>query len=110
MPVRVRTQKERRDHFIAGWRERAGLSQYQLAALIGTSPANLSRVETKKQPYTQDILEAIASVLKVSPAALIGQDPEDPAGIWDVWSKASEAQRQQIADVARTLTKTAAVA
>jgi transcriptional regulator with XRE-family HTH domain len=110
MAVRVRTQKQRRPHYIAAWRERANLTQYQLAELIGTNPGNLSRVETGKQPYTQDMLEAIAAVLKISPAALIAQDPKDPTGMWELWGKATRDQRQQIADLARVVTKTGAAA
>lgn len=110
MAVRVRTQKRRRQHYIAAWRERANLTQYQLAELIGTNPGNLSRVETGKQPYTQDMLESVAAVLKVAPAALIAQDPNDPTGIWEIWGKATQDQRAQIADLARVVTKAAAVA
>jgi transcriptional regulator with XRE-family HTH domain len=110
MAVRVRTQKRRRPHYIAAWRKRAKLTQYQLAELVGTNPGNLSRVETGRQPYTQDLLEAVAAVLKIAPAALIAQDPHDPTGIWEIWDKASRTQREQIADLARVVTKGTAVA
>lgn len=70
------------------------------------SAANLSRVETGQQPYTQQLLEAVAEELSTDPASLLMRDPLKPEAIWSLWDKAKPAQRVQIEEIARTLLKT----
>jgi len=72
---RVGNPKHRRPHFVRAWREYRGLTGQQLADLLGTTKANISRIENLKQGYTQDFLEACAKVLRTTPAALIASDP-----------------------------------
>lgn len=54
-----------------------------LAEAVGTTKANLSRIETGKQGYTQDGLEAIADALGTHTATLLTRGPvdEDQAAI-----------------------------
>jgi len=70
------------------------------------SAAQLSRIETGRQPYTQDLLEACAGALRTDPASLLMRDPSDPEAIWSVWDQAKPGERRQIVEVARTLIKT----
>jgi transcriptional regulator with XRE-family HTH domain len=81
MPVRTKPAGERGAHFIKAWRKAKGLTQAQVADLVGTSTANISRIESGDQAYTQDMLEGIARALEVSPASLIASGPDggDPA-------------------------------
>jgi transcriptional regulator with XRE-family HTH domain len=72
---RVGNPKNRRPHFVRAWREHRGLTGQQLADLLGTTKANISRIENLRQGYTQDFLEACAKVLRTTPAALIASDP-----------------------------------
>lgn len=46
------------------------------------SPGQLSRIESGKQPYTQDFLEAAASVLSCEPSDLIVRDPNIADAPW----------------------------
>lgn len=64
---------------IREWRKFRGLTQEQLASAVGVSAANLSRIETGKQGYTQAVLEAIATTLRCEPADLLtARDPGEP--------------------------------
>lgn len=53
MPRRIANGRKKLPHFIRQWRKHRGLSQEKLAERLGMSAANLSRVESGKQPYTQ---------------------------------------------------------
>lgn len=102
----VRFQKpggERRRHFIREWRAHRGLTMDRLADRLDISKATLSRIESGKQPYTQDTLEALADALSCEPADLIMRDPTASGAIWSLWEKATVAQRQQIESVVRAL-------
>lgn len=50
---------------------RAHLSQTDLAAAIGVSPATMSRKLTGQHPFNTDELERIAAHLRVSPSSLL---------------------------------------
>lgn len=106
----VRFQKpgsERRRHFIKEWRAHRGLTMERLADRLDISKATLSRIESGKQPYTQDTLEALADALSCEPADLIMRNPTAPGAIWSLWEKATVAQRQQIESVVRALVEAA---
>lgn len=59
------------------------------------SKASLSRIETGKQPYTQNVLEQIAGALRCEPADLIMRNPLDPEVPWSIWDALKPAQRKQ---------------
>src|SRR5262245_37560356 len=96
MPQRVGNPKKRRKTYFKEWRLYRGLTQQRLADRMNTTKANISRIESGKQAYTQDYLEACADALNIDPASLIMRDPSDPAAIWSLWEQAKPAQRQQI--------------
>jgi len=62
-------------HFIRQWRDARGLTQEQLADLIGASVSIISRLESGKLGYTQAAIEAIGGALKVSVISLLSADP-----------------------------------
>jgi transcriptional regulator with XRE-family HTH domain len=95
-------------HFIKEWRVYRGLTQEQLADRIGVSKATLSRLESAKQPYTQDVLEALADAMNCEPADLIMRDPSREGAIWSIWENATPEQRVQIESVVRALVGKAA--
>jgi transcriptional regulator with XRE-family HTH domain len=97
----------RRRHFIKEWRAHRGLTMDRLADRLDISKATLSRLESGRQPYTQDTLEALAEALSCEPADLIMRDPTAPGAIWSIWDKANPAQRQQIEAIARALVEAA---
>ncbi|MCS3692033.1 transcriptional regulator with XRE-family HTH domain [Bradyrhizobium elkanii] len=108
MPKRIAFQPKRvrRRTFFKEWRTFRGLSQEQLAGRLETSVASISRIENGTQPYTQDVLEALADALMTDPASLLMRNPEDPEAIWSLWERAKPGERQMIVDIAKTVTKT----
>lgn len=73
--------------------------------MVGTSVANISRIEKLDQPYTQDLLELIAEALMVDPASLIMRDPSQGQGMWSLWDHATPAQRAQLEAMAEIIMK-----
>ncbi len=82
MSNRFQKPSRRNRHFLSAWRRYRALSQEQLAERVGLSKASVSRIESGKTPYTQDVLETIAIVLDTDPASLLAQDPIDEDGVW----------------------------
>lgn len=83
------------------------MTQEELGEAIGTSGATISRIESGKQPYTQDVLEALAAALDCKPADLLERHPSDPlVEIVSIASQAQPAQKIQILEVAKTLLRT----
>lgn len=103
---RVGNPKRRRRTFIQAWRKFRGLTQEQLADRLSTTKANISRVESGTQGYTQDFLEACAEALGTDVASLLMRDPSHPDAIWSIWDKAKPGEKQMIVDIARTVLKT----
>jgi transcriptional regulator with XRE-family HTH domain len=98
MPPRIAFPKKRsrRRTFFKEWRLHRGLSQEQLADRLETSVASISRIEKGTQPYTQDVLEALAEALNTDPASLLMRNPADPEAIWSLWDNAKPGERQMI--------------
>jgi transcriptional regulator with XRE-family HTH domain len=99
--------RPRRLTFIKAWREHRHLSQEQLASRLDMSAAQLSRIETGKQPYTQDFLEACAAALQTDVPSLLMRSPSDSEAIWSIWDQAKEGEREMIVDLAKTVLKRA---
>lgn len=108
MPKRIAFQKKRarRRTFFKEWRLHRGLSQEQLAERLETSVASISRIESGAQPYTQDVLEALAEALNTDPASLIMRNPDEPEAMWSIWDQAKKGERQLIEELARSVVKT----
>lgn len=98
--------QQRRRTFFKEWREFRDLSQERLADRLETSVASVSRIESGKQPYTQDYLEALANALQTDPASLLMRNPLDDEAIWSIWDNAEPGERRMIVDIAKTITKT----
>lgn len=108
MPKRIALQKprQRRRTFFREWREYRGLTQEQLAGRLETSVASISRIEKGMQPYTQDVLEALAEALGTDPASLIMRNPQEPEAMWSIWDQAKSGERQLIEELARSVVRT----
>ena len=77
-------------HKLREWREFRDLTLEHVAAAIGPSlggftHASLSRIENRKQPYSQPILEALARVYGTDVASLLSRSPGDPGAVWSSW-------------------------
>lgn len=107
MPRKARPHPKpaRRPTYIRAWRKMRGLTLAQLADQLATlhdveiSEGQLSRIENGKSPYAQDLLEAIADVLRTEPASLIMRDPSRQE-FWSIYDTLSPVQRQQVVEYA----------
>lgn len=98
--------KQFRRTFIRPWRKHRGLTLEQLAAALDDmAPSNLSMLERGQRGYTQDTLERIAEALATDVASLLTRSPADDEEIWAIWERARPRQRQQIVDIAKTITR-----
>lgn len=106
----------RKRTYIRAWREAGGMDRrpggYSLDDMVGRldelgvkiTGASLSRIERGIQPYSQDILEAIADALGVTAADLIENDPTKPeAEIIDLTRHMDEREKRQAAAVLRAM-------
>jgi transcriptional regulator with XRE-family HTH domain len=105
--VRVLPKIHRRPTFIRQWRKSKNLTLETVADRIGVSHATLSRIERGKQDYNQTLLELLAEEFGTDPVSLLIRNPTDPEGIWSVWDQAKPGLRRQLAEIGRTLLKTA---
>jgi transcriptional regulator with XRE-family HTH domain len=99
----------RKRTYIRAWRENRG---YTLDDMIGRlealgtkiTGASLSRIERGIQPYSQDIIEAIAEALNLAVADLIENDPTVPeAEIIDLVRHLDERQKRQAESVLKAM-------
>lgn len=103
-------------HFIRQWREYRGYSLRKLAAMMEiepgvqlTSHSNIGRIETFQQPYSQDILEALAVALRCEVVSLLTVNPLVEGEVVDMTALlkgAPELVRQQAVAAARAVLQT----
>lgn len=114
MPRKARSSPKPTRHqtHIKAWRKHRGLTLEKLTERllveeeIEISDGQLSRIERGKQPYSQDLLEALARVLRCDPADLIVRDPTQPEAIWSIWEQLSGQERTQAVELLKVLKKT----
>lgn len=99
--------------FIREWRVYRGLSLRRLADRLemsgpndSISHASLGRIETGDQPYSQPILEALASALNCSVTDLLSVDPTKEGEVVDLMRMINDKNRDQAIRVLRALTGT----
>jgi transcriptional regulator with XRE-family HTH domain len=105
------SKRELGKHFIREWRKYRGLSLRRLAERMETEPgelltshANIQRIEKYEQPYTQEILEALAEALEVSPTDLLSVDPSKNGEVVDLLRLINDKNRAQALRVLKALT------
>ena len=103
--------RNRKPHYIREWRKKRDFSLRRLADRLEKEPggdqlisyASLGRIETFKQPYSQEILEALAVALNVSKAALLEMDPTKDGEVVDLVRRLDERRRVQALEYLRFL-------
>lgn len=113
--ARPNPKPRRRPTFIRSWRKLRGLTLLQLSDRLETlhsiqiSDGQLSRIERGESPYGQDLLEAIADVLRCDVPDLLVRDPSRSDGIWSVWDTVRQMtpqQTTQLVEMAKVLKRT----
>lgn len=65
------------DNFLRAWREKADLTQEQLAEKVGTTGAVVSLLESGKRPLSDKWLRKFAPVLGTTAGMLLDHHPDD---------------------------------
>lgn len=110
------TEQLYRKTYIKEWRERRGLSLRRLADRLEQTPggdllvshSSIGRIEKGQQPYSQPILEAIASALGVTASMLLEMNPEKDGDVIDITLRLNKAPlelRKQAIDIIEALLK-----
>jgi transcriptional regulator with XRE-family HTH domain len=84
---------------IRAWRKFRGLTQEQLAEMIGYDRTVVSKIERGSVQYTQGFLEKAAEILQCTPGELISRDPTASAQVLDIWHHILERDRSRALDV-----------
>lgn len=74
----MREDKNGGPNFVRAWRQRAGLTQSQLAERIGTSHNQIQHLESGGRALTARWLRRLAGPLGTTPGMLLDTDPADP--------------------------------
>lgn len=90
-------------HFLREWRNHRGKTLEAVAELLHMSHSQLSRIERGKQPYNQELLEALADLYMCEIVDLLIRDPSDPVGLWSIHDQLNPIQRQVLAEFAEVL-------
>jgi len=110
-PDRQAKAQRRAKTFIRAWRKHRDMNLEQaverLELEVGYpySLAQLSRVERGETGYSQDLLEALATIYRCEPADLIMRDPAASEAIWSIWDQLQPVQRLQLVEIGQTLKK-----
>lgn len=110
--ARPHPKPKRRPTFIKAWRKKRDLTLAKLSERLEVeesyevSEGQLSRIERGEQPYTQDLLEAIARIISCEPQDLIMRDPNNP--LWSILDsiQPTEQEQRQAAAFIQTLRRT----
>ncbi|MDC0325649.1 helix-turn-helix transcriptional regulator [bacterium] len=73
--------REKREHTIAVMRREVGLTQPDLAKLIGVNRVTISRIEIGRDPLSKAMADRISVQTGISPDWLFGEDLENPKTI-----------------------------
>lgn len=86
-------------------RKAAGLTQEQLADLLGTSAQLVSFYETGRRRLNQTTIDRLSRFFKVSPNDLLGFELEDggESKILDIYRKLSDEDKQMAVSILQTL-------
>jgi transcriptional regulator with XRE-family HTH domain len=92
---------------LEAWRKYRGLSQAELAEKAGTSHQVIGYLERGRTQLSAKWLRKLAPILETTPGMLLDHDPTElDSDVVDMWTHATARERRQIADIARTITRT----
>lgn len=91
---------------LKAWRERAGLTQAELADMVDTNANMIGYLESGERGLSAKWLRRLAWALKTTPGFLLDLDPDEVhPEMLEIWLKASDTERQLLVDVAKALVK-----
>lgn len=94
-------------NYLRQWREKAKLSQEELADRVGTTKSVISLLENEKRPLSSKWLRKLAEALGTTPGRILDINPEEAsADILDIWDHIRVTDRPTAVRVLRSLTGT----
>lgn len=104
-------KRPKKAHYIREWRLKRKLSLRLLAARMEKEPggeeiishASLGRIENNKQPYSPEVLEALAVALNTTKGALLEVHPDKEGDVVDLVRRLDAAKRDQAVEYLRFL-------
>lgn len=82
-----------RRNFIREWRKSRGYTLEKLAELSGVSIAQISNIESRKNGYSWESLEALAEALTCEPADLLAGPPSNDDTLNSLWRRLDPQER-----------------
>lgn len=82
-PSGQRSKPKYGPHFLRKWRLKREMTLEAVAEAVGLSHAQLQRIETRQQKYSQTLLERLSGVYGVPVTWLIERDPD----LEEVWKE-----------------------
>jgi transcriptional regulator with XRE-family HTH domain len=94
-------------NYLRQWREKAKLSQEELAEKAGTTKSVISLLENEKRPLSAKWLRKFAEALDTTPGRILDVNPEEAnADVLDIWDHIRAKDRPTAIRVLRSLTGT----
>jgi transcriptional regulator with XRE-family HTH domain len=94
-------------NYLRQWREKAKLSQEELAERVGTTKSVISLLENEKRPLSAKWLRKFAEALDTTPGRILDVNPDEAsADILDIWDHIRVKDRPTAIRVLRSLTGT----
>lgn len=94
-------------NYLRAWRLFRRLTQEQLAERVGTNANMIGYLESGERGLSAKWLRKLAPALDTTPGMILDHDPAElDSDIIEIWTHASQRQRSQISEIAKTITKT----
>lgn len=92
---------------LKAWREFRDMSQQQLADAVGTTQHQVAYLESGERGLSAKWLRKLAGALDTTVGMILDHDPRElDSDIVEIWATASNRQKKQISEIARTILKT----
>lgn len=90
---------------LKAWRHYRDKTVEELSNDSGVSPGQISDIENERGGYSPKSLHKLATALGIDVGTLLTVDPSEVGPFWRLWEMATPTQRDQLAEIAKTLIK-----
>lgn len=89
------------------WREFRKMSQQELATACDTTQHQIAYLESGERGLSAKWLRKLSVALDTTPGMILDHNPNDlDSDIVEIWATASNRQKRQLAEIAKTILKT----
>jgi Predicted transcriptional regulators len=106
-PVMDSEEKNGGPNHLREWREFRKMSQQELATACGTTQHQIAYLESGERGLSAKWLRKLSVALDTTPGMILDHNPSDlDSDIIEIWATASNRQKRQLAEIAKTILKT----